>query len=443
MRILSLTGIALFFCTVLPAQSIQQQIDQKSKAELSKVIEWRRYIHQHPELGNREYKTGEMIAKHLKSLGIEVKAGVAKTGVLGILRGGKPGPVIALRADMDALPVYERVNLPFASKDSADYIGQKVPVMHACGHDSHVAILMGTAEVLASMKKDIAGTVKFIFQPAEEGPPGDEEGGAPLMIKEGVMDNPAVDAVFGLHIASQVETGTIKYKAGPFMASSDWFTIKVKGKQAHGSQPWGSIDPVVTATQIINGLQTIVSRQENIVKAPVVITVGKFHSGVRANIIPEEAMLEGTIRTLDSGMQKEVHEKIRRMAQGIAEANGAKVEVMIDTKTLVTFNDSSLVAMMVPSLQRAAGPGNISTEQWTTGAEDFSFFGTRAPAFFFNLGGMTKGGDPVKAPGHHTPDFYIDDSQLDVGVKAFCNIVFDYPQAKAGAGKMDTKKKGF
>ena len=227
------------------------------------------------------------------------------------------------------------------------------------------------------------------------------------------------------------------------MASSDWFTIKVKGKQAHGSAPWGSVDPIVTATQIINGLQTIVSRQENIVKAPVVVTVGKFHSGVRSNIIPEEAILEGTIRTLDSAMQKDVHMRLRRMAENIAAANGAKVEVTIDTKTLVTFNDSALVAMMVPSLQKAAGAANVSTEMWTTGSEDFSYFGTKAPAFFFNLGGMPKGNDPAKAPGHHTPDFYIDDSQLDVGVKAFCNIVFDYPMAKAGAGKMDTKKKGF
>ena len=315
--------------------------------------------------------------------------------------------------------------------------------MHACGHDSHVAILMGTAEVLASMKKDIAGTVKFIFQPAEEGPPGTEEGGAPLMVKEGVMDNPKVEAVFGLHIASATESGTIKYKAGPFMASSDWFTIKIKGKQAHGSQPWGSIDPIVTATQIINGLQTIVSRQENIVKAPVVITVGKFHSGLRNNIIPEEAVLDGTIRTLDSGMQKEVWERMKRMVENIATANGAKAELTIDTKTLVTCNDSALVKMMVPSLQRAAGMGNIATEQWTTGAEDFSFFGTKAPAFFFNLGGMPKGSDPDKAPGHHTPDFYIDDSQLDVGVKAFCNIVFDYPAAKVAMAKTDTGKKGF
>ncbi len=442
-KLTCITGIALFLCTTGAAQTIQQQVDQKSKAELPKVIEWRRFLHQHPELGNREFNTAALIAKHLKSLGIEVQTGVAKTGVVGILKGGKPGPVVALRADMDALPVYERVNLPFASKDSAEYLGQKVAVMHACGHDSHVAILMGTAEVLASMKKDIAGTVKFIFQPAEEGPPGSEEGGAPLMVKEGVMDNPTVDAVFGLHIASSTESGTIRYKAGPFMASSDWFTIKIKGKQAHGSAPWGSIDPIVTGTQIINGLQTIVSRRENIVKAPVVITIGKFHSGVRNNIIPEEALLEGTIRTLDSGMQKEVWERIRTMAENIATANGAKVEVSFDAKTLVTFNDSTLVNMMVPSLQRAAGAGNIAASQWTTGAEDFSFFGTRAPAFFFNLGGMTKGMDPEKAPGHHTPDFYIDDSQLDVGVKAFCNIVFDYPAAKANAAKPEQKKKGF
>jgi len=439
-KLFLLGGIAILFCAVSFAQNIQQQIESKSKAELAKVIEWRRYLHQHPELSNREFKTAELIAKHLKSLGIEVQTAVAKTGVVGILKGGKPGPVIALRADMDALPVYERVILPFASKDSADYLGQKVAVMHACGHDSHVAILMGTAEVLASMKKDIAGTVKFIFQPAEEGPPGNEEGGAPLMIKEAVMENPTVDAVFGLHIWSHTESGNIIYKAGPFMASSDWFTIRVKGKQAHGSAPWNSIDPIVTATQIINGLQTIVSRQENILKAPVVITVGKFHSGLRSNIIPEEAILDGTIRTLDSQMQKEVHAKIRLMAEKIAEANGAKVEVSIDTKTLVTVNDSALVAMMLPSLQKAAGRDKVFATQWSTGSEDFSYFGTKAPVFFFYLGGMTKGMNPEKAPDHHTPDFYIDDSQLDVGVKAFCNIVFDYPAAKVSADKAGAKK---
>ncbi|MBC6489973.1 amidohydrolase [Flavihumibacter stibioxidans] len=418
-------------------------IEAKAKAVLPKVIEWRRHIHQNPELGNRETKTMEYIAAHLRSLGIEVQEKVALTGVVGLLKGGKPGPVVALRADMDGLPVEERVNVPFKSTVKAEYLGQTVPVMHACGHDSHVAILMGTAEVLAAMKKDLQGTVKFIFQPAEEGPPGEEEGGAPLMVKEGVMENPKVDAVFGLHISSQTESGTIKYKAGPFMASSDWFTIKIKGKQAHGSAPWGSIDPIVVGTQIINGLQTIVSRQENIVKAPVVITVGKFHSGVRSNIIPEEAMLEGTIRTLDANMQKDVHDRVRKTAQKIAEASGAVAEVEIDTKTLVTYNDSSLTAMMAPSLEKAAGKQNVSTTTWTTGAEDFSFFGEKAPALFFNLGGMPKGTDPAKAPGHHTPDFYIDDSQLDVGVKAFCNLVFDYGTLHQKMKSVGGAKKGF
>jgi amidohydrolase len=363
-------------------------------------------------------------------LGIEVKTGVGKTGVVGILVGGKPGPVVALRADMDALPVPERVDVPFKSKVTAEYNGQTVPVMHACGHDSHVSILMGTAEVLSKMKKDIAGTVKFIFQPAEEGPPANEEGGAPLMIKEGVMDNPKVDAVFGLHIASSVEIGKLKYKSGSFMASSDWFTITVKGKGSHGSMPWGAKDPIAIGSQIVTGLQNIVSRQEDLTKAPVVITVGKFHSGLRSNIIPEEAVLEGTIRTLDPQMQKEVHEKIKLTAQKIAEAWGATAEVTIDTKTLVTYNNPDLVKMMIPSLQKAAGENNVSESTWTTGAEDFSYFGEKAPAFFFNLGGMPKGGDPKTAPPHHTPDFYIDDSMLDVGVKAFCNIVFDYAKLK-------------
>lgn len=436
----TLAFIALQFGFVLSASaqsSIDAAIQSKAKQILPKVIEWRRHLHQHPELSNREVNTAKMVADHLRSLGIEVTENVAKTGVVGLLKGGKPGPVIALRADMDALPVPERVDLPFKSTVTAEYLGQTVPVMHACGHDSHVAILMGTAEVLAGMKKDIAGTVKFIFQPAEEGPPGDEEGGAPLMVKEGVMDNPKVDAIFGLHISSGTESGHIRYKPGPFMASSDWFTIKIRGKQAHGSAPWGSIDPIVVGTQIINGLQTIVSRQENIVKAPVVVTVGKFHSGVRSNIIPEEAILEGTIRTLDTEMQKDVHARLKKMAEKIAEASGATVEVTIDTKTLVTTNDSSLTAMMVPSLQKAAGKDKVGTISWTTGAEDFSFFGEKAPALFFNLGGMPAGTDPAKAPGHHTPDFYIDDSQLDVGVKAFCHLVFDYAaaQTKSKSGR--------
>lgn len=435
---------AVFFLANLQAQPISSaSIDAKSKAILPKLIKWRRYIHEHPELGNREFQTMAYISAHLRSLGIDVQEKVAKTGVVGILVGDKPGPVIALRADIDGLPVEERVNISFKSVAKAEYLGQTVPVMHACGHDSHIAILMATAELLSSMKKDLQGTVKFIFQPAEEGTPGNEEGGAPLMVKEGVMDNPKVDVIFGLHINSSLEIGQIKYKPGPFMASSDWFTIRIKGKQAHGSAPWSSIDPIVIGTQIIAGLQTIVSRQENIVKAPVVITVGKFHSGIRNNIIPEEAILEGTIRTLDSNMQKDVQYRIRKTAMNIAEASGAVAEITIDNKTLVTFNDSSLTALMIPSLEKASGKDKTSTISWTTGAEDFSFFSTRAPSFFFNLGGMPIGGDPEKAPGHHTPDFYIDDSQLDVGVKAFCNLVVDYGYLYSKGKAINTPKKAF
>ena len=424
-------------------QNINTLIEQKAAAILPKVIEWRRYIHEHPELSNREVKTGEYIAAYLKTLGLEVKTGVAKTGVVAILKGGKPGPVVALRADMDALPVQERVNIPFKSTVTADYLGQTVPVMHACGHDSHIAMLMGTAEVLTAMKKDLPGTVKFFFQPAEEGPPGTEEGGAPLMVKEGVMDNPKVDAVFGMHIESDIEVGRFEYKPGAFMASSDWFTIKVKGKQSHGSQPWKGVDPIVVSTEIINALQTIVSRQSELTKAPVVITVGKFHSGLRPNIIPEEAVLEGTIRTLDSKMQQETHERIKKVATTIAEAMGATAEVTIDTKTLVTYNDPTLVKMMVPSLETAAGKDNVAEREWVTGAEDFSFFGTKAPSFFIYIGGMPKGADKSKAPPHHTPDFYIDDSRLDVGIKGFCQLVFDYAKLKSSTDTKGATKKGF
>ncbi len=409
------------------AQKLHEQAAKQATALLPDLIKWRRHLHQYPELSNREFKTAEYVAAHLRSLGLKVTTGVAKTGVVGILKGGKPGPVIALRADMDGLPVKERVDIPFASKEVSEYLGNEVPVMHACGHDTHVAILMGTASVLSSMKKDISGTVKFIFQPAEEGPPGDEEGGAPLMIKEGVMDNPKVDAIFGLHINSQTPIGTIKYKSGAEMAASDWFTIRVKGKQSHGSQPWGGIDPIVVAAQVIQGLQTIVSRQQNLTKAPVVISVGKINSGVRSNIIPEELIMEGTIRTLDSDMQKDVHARIHTTVDNIVAASGATAEVVIDTKTKVTYNDPELVKLSLSSLEKAVGKENVHETEWTTGAEDFSFFGDKAPAFFFFLGGMPKEGDPKKAAPHHTPDFFIDDSMLDAGVKAFCNIVLDYP----------------
>ncbi len=410
------------------AKDMSKEIDQATEKIMSKVIEWRRHIHENPELSNREVETAKYIEAHLRKLGIEVKTGIAKTGVVGILKGNQPGPVIGLRADMDALPVKERVDLPFASKVTADYNGQKVPVMHACGHDTHVAMLMGTAEVLSKMKDKIKGTVVFIFQPAEEGPPEGEKGGASLMVEEGVLENPKIDAIFGIHINSQTEIGTIGYKSGAAMAAADWFTIKIKGKQAHGSAPWAGVDPIVSAAQIINGLQTIVSRQSVLTKAPVVITVGKINAGVRENIIPEELVMAGTIRTLDSAMQKDVHQRLKHTVKTIAESQGATATVEIDTKTLVTFNTPELVKKMLPSLEKAVGKENVFEREWTTGAEDFSYFGEKVPSFYFFVGGMPKGMNPADAPGHHTPDFYLDDSRLDVGIKAFANIVFDYSE---------------
>lgn len=408
------------------AKDMSSDINAATTKIMPKVIEWRRHLHQYPELSNREVKTAKYVEDHLKKLDLEVKTGIAKTGIVGILKGSQPGPTIALRADMDGLPVTERNNLPFASKEKAEYNGQTVGVMHACGHDTHVAMLMGAAEILAGMKDKIKGTVVFIFQPAEEGPPAGEEGGAPLMIKEGVMDNPKIEAIFGIHINAQTEIGKIRYKSGSFMASSDWFSIKVKGKQSHGAYPWLGIDPIVAASQIIGGLQAIVSRQSELTKSPVIITVGKINAGVRENIIPEELTMAGTIRTLDSQIQKETHEKIKLTAQKIAESLGATAEVSIETKTAVTYNNPELVKKMLPSLAKAAGSENVVETEWVTGAEDFSFFGEKVPAFFFNVGGMPKGKNVKESAAHHTPDFYLDDSRLDVGVKAFCNIVFDY-----------------
>jgi amidohydrolase len=423
--------IALFlpvmcFSQNTPADKLKEKINSSADKVEAKSILWRKDIHQNPELGNNEKRTAKIIADHLHGLGIEVKEGVGKTGVVGILKGAKPGKCIALRADMDGLPIIENANLPYASKVKSTYNGQEVGVMHACGHDTHVAILMSVAEILSGMKNEIKGTVKFIFQPAEEGPPEGEEGGAPLMIKEGVMENPKVDAIFGLHIESDIEVGKIEYKPGAFMASSDWFTIKVNGRGSHGSQPWKGIDPIAISAQIINGLQTIVSRQSELTKAPAVITVGKIEGGVRSNIIPETCMMYGTIRTLDNNMQKDIYEKIRRVATNIAEASGATADITIDTKTLVTYNDPELVKKFIPSIQKAAGAENVKEREWTTGAEDFSYFGEKAPAFFFYLGGMPKGNDPKKAPPHHTAAFFVDDSGMKTGIKAFCNIVFDF-----------------
>lgn len=409
----------------LEAQTIAEQLQKNIQSVAPQVIEMRRYFHQYPELSNREFKTAEKIEAYMKEFGIETRR-LAGTGVVGILKGGKPGSVVGLRADIDALPVTERNDLPYRSKATGEYNGQTVGVMHACGHDTHIAMLLGTAKVLSQMKKEVPGTVVFIFQPAEEGPPGNEEGGAPLMIKEGLMDNPVMDAVFGIHIKSEIEAGKIGYKSGSFMASSDWFTIKVKGKQTHGANPWKGIDPIVVSAAIIQNLQTIVSRQTDLSKAPAVITVGKINSGVRPNIIPEESVMEGTIRTLDPEMQKEVHQKIKRMAEQTAAAYGATAEVSIDTKTLVTYNQPALVARSLPSLQKALGEQNVMEIDWETGAEDFSFYGTKAPSFFMFLGARNPSWSAKQAFPHHTPDFLLDDSKLDAGVKVFCRLVFDF-----------------
>jgi len=431
-RMLFLASITLSL--QVAAQTEIEKLKAKAATAADKIetrsIAWRRDFHQNPELGNRETRTASIIATHLKKLGLEVKEGVAKTGVVAILKGAKPGPCIALRADIDALPVTERVNISFASKQKSTYNGQEVGVMHACGHDTHTAMLMSVAEILAGMKNDLKGTVKFIFQPAEEGPPPGEEGGAPLMVKEGVMENPKVDVIFGLHIESDIEVGKIEYKPGAFMASSDWFHILVKGKGSHGSQPWKGIDPIQVAAQIIQGLQTIVSRQSELTKAPVVITVGKIQGGVRNNIIPEECIMDGTIRTLDNEMQQQVHEKIKWTASKIAEASGATAETTIDTKTLVTYNDPELVKKMIPSLQSAAGINNVKDREWVTGAEDFSYYGTKAPAFFFYLGGMPQLKDPATLPPHQTADFFVDDSGMKTGIRAFCDLVIDYMNMK-------------
>ena len=392
---------------------------------LPKVIEWRRDFHQHPELSNREFKTQEKIFSYLQSLGLEVTK-IAKTGVKAVLKTNKPGPVIALRADIDALPVEERIDLSFKSTVKSTYNGSEVNVMHACGHDAHTAMLMGTAAVLSKLKNEISGTVVFLFQPAEEGAPSGEEGGAPLMIKEGALENPKPDAIFGIHIESFGDNGKIYFKPEAFMASADLFTIKVKGKQSHGAYPWDGVDPIYVSAQIIQALQGIVGRQVDLSKAPVVITVGKIQSGVRFNIIPEEAYLEGTIRTLDAKMRLSVLEKIKNTATSIAAASGATVEVNFENKTLVTYNDPKLVEASLPALKNAIGKDNVVPWTWVMGAEDFSFYGKKVPAFFFYLGARNPKLKMEEAPSHHTPSFYIDDSKLDVGIRAFCQLVFDF-----------------
>jgi len=407
-------------------------VSKKADALEQKVIAWRRDFHEHPELGNHEVRTADIVARHLQSLGIQVKTGVAHTGVVGVLVGGKPGPVVALRADMDGLPVTERVNIPFASKVKTMYNGNEVGVMAACGHDSHVAILMGVAEILASMKADLHGTVKFIFQPAEEGPPVGEEGGAELMVKEGVLENPKVDVIFGLHINSQTEVGKIGYRPGGTMAAVNDMQIVVKGRSAHGAYPWSSIDPIVVSAEIINNLQTIVSRNLDVTQNGGVVTIGAINGGNRSNIIPEKVEMLGTLRALSTADEKMLIERVKQIATKTAEANGATAEVKIPYSNHypVTYNDPALTAKMLPTLQATAGTANVLLRPAATGAEDFSFFEQKVPGLFFFLGGMPKGGDPLKAPSHHTPDFYIDESGFTLGVKAMCNLTLDYMNGK-------------
>ena len=405
---------------------LQAKIDLQAKEMEGKVIEWRRHFHQYPELSNREVKTAAIVADHLRKLGIEVQTGVAKTGVVGLLKTGRPGPVIALRADMDALPVTERNSLPFASKEKAVFNDQETGVMHACGHDTHVAILMAVAEILSKNKTDLKGTVKFIFQPAEEGPPPGEEGGAGLMVREGVLENPKVDVIFGMHIQSISPLGRITYRPAGMMAASDWFTIKVKGKQSHGAAPWMGVDPIAISAQIINGLQTIVSRQTELTKEAAVISVGRINAGIRENIIPEEAVMAGTIRTLYNEMRTNIHEKIKLTATKIAESGGATAEVTIENKTPVTYNDPELTEKIVGSLQKAAGKENVMRINAVTGAEDFAFFQQKIPGFFFFVGAMTTSQDPGIVPSHHTPDFMIDERGMATGLRAMLNVTLDY-----------------
>jgi len=419
-----------FFLTSLTitAQSVGLQSETIIEGIEQKVIDWRRDIHENPELGNREVRTAALVAKHLESLGMVVQTKVGVTGVIGVLKGGLPGPVIALRADMDALPVLERTPVSFASKVKTVYNGSETSVMHACGHDSHVAILMGVAEVLTAKQKDLKGTVKFIFQPAEEGAPKGEEGGAELMVKEGALKNPDVDVIFGLHINSQIEAGKITYRPGGMFAGVGDLKITVKGKSSHGADPWSSVDPIVTSAQIINNLQTIISRNVNITRNAAVVTIGAIHGGNRSNIIPEQVEMLGTVRTLSESDEELIFERIRQIVTKTAEANGAEaiVELPYSSHYPVTFNNIDLTAKMLPSLKKTAGESNVLLVPAETGAEDFSFFANEVPGLYFYIGGMPKGQDPKTTASHHTPDFYLEESGFILGVNAMVNLVADY-----------------
>ncbi|MCW5519577.1 amidohydrolase [Aureitalea sp. L0-47] len=414
------------------ATSAEAQMEKSVLSDIEsieqQVIDWRRYFHENPELSNREFNTAKKIEEHLRFLGMDVQTGIAKTGVVGILKGDQPGKVVGLRADIDGLPVTERNDLPFRSEVKSTFLDKETGVMHACGHDTHIAILMGVAEVLSKNKDKIKGTIKFIFQPAEEGPPPGEEGGAKLMIKEGVLKNPDVDVIFGLHINSATPVGTIKYKSGGTMAAVERFVVNVKGKQTHGSAPWTGVDPILISAKIIDGFQTIISRESPLVDEAAVITVGKITSGVRFNIIPESAELIGTVRTLDPKMRELIMRRMNEMARDIAKAYGGEATIEWQNNTVVTYNDPDLTAQMLPSLQQVAGADKVVSMKATTGGEDFSYFQEIVPGFYFFLGGMTPGN---KTPyPHHTPDFKIDEDGLLLGVKAMTQLSLDYLNAQ-------------
>jgi amidohydrolase len=395
-------------------------VDRLATEINSQVVAWRRDFHQHPELGNNEVRTAKVIADELRKLGYEVTTGVAGTGVVGVLKGGRPGPVVALRSDMDALPVTEQVDLPFKSTAKAQWNGQEVGVMHACGHDNHMAILLGAAATFAKVRDRIPGTIKLIFQPAEEGP-----GGAEPMVKAGVLDNPKVDAIFGLHVFP-FPAGSIVYRSGPLMASADSFVIKVKGRQTHGAVPWGGIDPIVVGSQIVLALQTIISRTVNITEAPAVVTVGRFTGGNRSNIVPEEIELEGTVRAFDENVRKSIHDRIRAIATNFAESAGATATVEFGLGYPVTRNDPALTERMAPTLRRVAGAENVRVGPLTGTAEDFSYFQQQVPGLFFFLGVTPRDQDFTKAPQNHSPLFFADESALPVGVRVMANLALDY-----------------
>ena len=424
-RPLVLAKAAPLLLALLPAVLARAQTSLDPALE-ARVIEWRRDIHEHPELSNRETRTAALVAEHLRGLGMEVRTGIAHTGVVGVLEGGRPGPVVGLRADMDALPVTETADVPFRSTARDTFRGKDVGVMHACGHDTHVAMLMGAAEKLAGMGEELAGTVVFVFQPAEEGAPPGEEGGASLMVREGVLDDPEVDVMFGAHINSQTPAGTLRYKPKGTMAASDPLRIVVAGRQAHGAYPWKSIDPIVAAAHIITAMQTVVSRNTPLTKAAAVVTIGKIDGGVRGNIIPDTVELIGTIRTLDTAMRRELHADLRRVVTHTAEATGATATVEIGAGNPVTYNDPALTARMLPTLERTAGAGKVELQDAVTGAEDFSYYAERVPSLFVFVGGMDPSKEPEEVAPHHTPDFYIDERGLRTGVELYVNLATDY-----------------